>query len=72
MNSEPQNPLVTVVISTHNRGHLVGRAIASVLAQTFRNFELIIVDDASADNTGEVVAGFHDERIRYIRHETNK
>lgn len=72
MNSDTQSPVVSVVISTHNRAHLLPRAISSVLSQTYRDFELIIVDDASTDNTAEVVAGFHDERIKYIRHDANK
>lgn len=77
MNNDPQtsignDPAVTVVISTHNRAHLLGRAIRSVLAQTYPDYELLIVEDASTDNTKEVVAGFQDKRIRYIRHETNR
>lgn len=65
-------PKVSVVIPTYNRAHLLGRAIQSVLDQTYRDFEIIIVDDASSDNTEEVVKGFNDERIQYIRHEKNK
>ncbi len=65
-------PSVSVVISTYNRAHLVERAIRSVLNQTYRDFELIVVDDASGDNTREVVDNFHDERIRYMRHDDNK
>ena len=65
-------PLVSAVITAYNRAHLVGRAIDSVLAQTFEDFELVIVDDASQDNTEEVVAAYDDPRIRYIRNETNK
>jgi glycosyltransferase involved in cell wall biosynthesis len=44
--------LVSVIIPTYNRGHLLKRAVNSVLQQTFRDFELIVVDDASQDNTG--------------------
>ncbi len=65
-------PKVSVIIPTYNRAHLVGRAIQSVLDQTYRDFELIIVDDCSTDNTYEVVTGFHDERLRYIRHDKNR
>ncbi|MHB8117595.1 MAG: glycosyltransferase family 2 protein [Methanothrix sp.] len=65
-------PIVSVIISTYNRAYLVGRAIRSVLDQTYQDFELIVVDDGSADNTDEVVKGFNDLRIRYIRHEQNK
>jgi len=44
-------PKVSVIIPTYNRAHLVGRAIQSVLDQTYKDFELIVVDDGSIDNT---------------------
>ena len=65
-------PKVSVVIPTHDRAHLVGRAIRSVLAQTFQDFEIIVVDDCSVDNTKEVVQSLADSRIRYLRHEINR
>ena len=64
-------PLVSVAISTWNRAHLVGRAIRSALAQTFRDFELLVVDDGSTDATPGVLAGVDDERLRCVRHERN-
>jgi len=67
-----KNPTVSVIIPTYNRAHLVGRAIRSVLNQTYQDFEIIVVDDGSTDNTEEVVKGFNDGRIRYIRHDKNK
>jgi len=63
------NPTVSVIIPTYNRAGLVGRAIKSALNQTFENLEIIVVDDASIDNTIEVVKGFNDHRIKYIKHE---
>lgn len=65
-------PTVSVIISTYNRAHLLGRAIQSVLDQTYQDLEIIVVDDASTDNTEEIVSGFKDERIQYVRHEENK
>lgn len=69
-----KKPTVSVVIPTHNRAHLLPRAIRGVLAQTFRDFELIIVDDASDDNTVAVVRAFQssDTRVRYLRHDFNQ
>ena len=67
-----KTPKVSVIIPTYNRAHLVGRAIRSVLNQTYQDFEIIVVDDGSTDNTEEVVKSFNDPRIRYIRHEENK
>ena len=65
-------PRVSVIIPTFNRAHLLPNVVQSVLNQTFADFELIIVDDASTDNTQEVVESFSDPRIRYIKHEQNK
>lgn len=67
-----ERPGVSVVLPTHNRAGLLGRAIESVLKQSFRDFELIVVDDASVDETEQVVAGFDEPRIRYVRHSAQK
>lgn len=65
--TEPKiNPAVTVVIPTYNRAHFLKHTISSVLAQTFSDFELIIVDDGSTDNTADIVKQFSDPRIRFI------
>jgi glycosyltransferase involved in cell wall biosynthesis len=66
------HPTISVIIPTYNRSKLLGRAIQSVIDQTFADFELIVVDDASTDNTYEVVSAFEDQRIRFIRHEQNR
>jgi len=65
-------PQTSVVISTYNRAQRLRRAVNSVLTQTLDDFELIIVDNASMDQTPEVARGFNDPRVRYIRHERNK
>ena len=65
-------PRVSVAISTYNRAHLVGRAIRSALAQTVGDFELIVVDDGSADDTPAVLAAVGDPRLRIARHERNQ
>lgn len=67
----PDKPLVSIVMPTYNRAHVLPYAIQSVLNQTYTELELIIVDDNSADNTRDVVDSFRDERIRYIKNEPN-
>ena len=62
-----KNPTVSIIIATYNRAHYIGRAIQSVLNQTYQDFEVIIVNDASTDDTEEVVKSFNDERLRYIQ-----
>ncbi len=66
-----ESPQVSVVIPTYNRARLVARAIRSALAQTFDDFEVIVVDDGSTDDTERVVAGFDDPRVRYVPHSAN-
>jgi glycosyltransferase involved in cell wall biosynthesis len=58
--------LISVVIPTYNRAALLGRAIASVLAQTYPHLELIVVDDGSNDGTSGVVGAFRDPRVRFL------
>lgn len=65
------NPLISVIIPSYNRADILPRAISSVLEQTYSNFELIIVDDASTDTTEAVISNIKDERIKYIKHEKN-
>jgi glycosyltransferase involved in cell wall biosynthesis len=62
---------VSVIIPTYNRQHKIGAAIRSVLQQTFRDFELIVVDDASTDGTLDILDEFKDKRIRVVRHTRN-
>lgn len=56
----------SVVVCTYNRAHIVGRAIRSVLEQTWDDFELIVVDDGSVDDTAALVASFTDPRVRGV------
>ena len=65
-------PLVSVVLPTYNRARTLSRAINSVLSQSYRNLELIIVDDASTDDTAAVVGSIEDARIRYTRLPKNR
>jgi glycosyltransferase involved in cell wall biosynthesis len=66
-------PLISVVMPSFNRAHYISQAIESVLSQTYSQWELIIIDDASTDTTALIVANFikKDGRIRYIKNEVN-
>ncbi|MEI3218715.1 MAG: glycosyltransferase [Lachnoclostridium sp.] len=59
--------MVSVLMCTYNRENLLREAIESVLSQSYSDWELVIVDDGSTDESEKVVCSFHDERIRYIR-----
>ena len=65
-------PLVSVVLPTYNRARLLRRAAGSVLAQTHRNFELLVVDDASTNDTHALVEALDDDRIRFLQHAENQ
>ena len=66
-----KSPTVSVIIPTYNRAHLLGRSIQSVLDQTYQDFELIIVDDGSTDQTPKICEKFG-EKIKVITHPTNR
>lgn len=65
-------PLVSVIIPAYKQAAFLGEAIASVLNQSYTNLEVIVVDDASPDDTAAVVASFVDPRLRYIAHDRNR
>ena len=60
-------PLISVVIPTYNRVHLIGEALESVFAQTFKDYEVILIDDGSTDGTEESVKKNFAGRLRYVR-----
>lgn len=63
--------MISVIIPSYNRAKTIGRSIESVLNQTYKEIEVIIVDDCSTDDTREIVEGYEDERIKYVRNEKN-
>ena len=63
--------LVSIIMPAYNCEHFIADSIRSVLAQTYTNWELLVVDDCSTDNTAEVVASFTDPRIHYQRNTHN-
>jgi glycosyltransferase involved in cell wall biosynthesis len=71
MNNSAESPLVTFVIPCYKLAHLLPECVNSILGQTFTNFEVLIMDDNSPDNTAEVAKSFQDPRVRHIRNEPN-
>jgi glycosyltransferase involved in cell wall biosynthesis len=66
------SPIVSVVIPAYNQAGFLGAAIQSVLDQTFTDFELIVVNDASPDHTDQIVKQFADPRLKYVVHKQNR
>ena len=67
-----RQPLVSVILPSFNHASYVAEAVASVLDQSMADLELIVVDDASTDDTPDIVAGFDDPRLRLLRMESNR
>ncbi|MBS1486273.1 MAG: glycosyltransferase family 2 protein, partial [Bacteroidetes bacterium] len=65
-------PLFTIVIPSYNRGHLILKAIRSVLSQTFNDFEIIVVDDGSTDDTESVVKKLSNQKLKYYKIENSE
>ena len=63
--------LVSIIMPAYNCGRFIKESIDSVLAQTYTNWELLIVDDCSTDNTKAIVSTYDDKRIRYMRNPQN-
>lgn len=68
---EAAQPLVSVVIPTYNHAHFLGRALRSVLDQTYSNWEAIVIDNHSRDNTDQVIQSFNDPRISTLKIHNN-
>lgn len=67
----PDKPLVSICIPTYNRAGMIREAIETSLGQSYRNIEVIVVDNNSSDNTEEVVKSYQDPRLRYVKNERN-
>jgi glycosyltransferase involved in cell wall biosynthesis len=72
--SDQLHPVVSVIVPAHNYGHFIGSALDSLAAQTFENWECVVVDDGSTDNTSEVVQAYahKDARVRYLHQENSR
>jgi len=65
-------PFFSIVIPTYNRAEYINKAVQSLLSQTFSDFEIIIIDDASTDDTEDIIQSYDDKRIVYIKNAANK
>ena len=65
------DPLVSGLLPVYNEENYIRQAIDSLLEQTYNNFELIIVDDCSTDNSSDIINSYSDTRIRYIKNDKN-
>lgn len=63
--------LISIALPAYNAGDYIGECLDNLLAQTYPNFEIILIDDCSTDHTAQVVAGYKDSRIRYFKNEKN-
>ncbi len=70
-NQNSGNPLVTVLLPVHNAAAFLADAINSILSQTFSDFELLIINDGSTDESKKIIESFNDKRIRFVENETN-
>lgn len=66
------NPIVSIIIPTYNRSKYIKKAIESCINQTYKNIEIIIIDDFSSDNTKKIIEKFFDNRIKYYKNSSNK
>ena len=65
------SPLVSVLMPVYNAGAFLNEAVESILNQTYKNLELIIINDGSTDNTEDRIKSFKDSRIKYFKNENN-
>lgn len=68
---EEEDPLVSIVMAAYNEERFISEAIDSMLNQTYNNFEFIIINDGSTDNTEQIILSYPDPRIRYVKNEQN-
>lgn len=70
-NDKDRNPLISIIMPTFNRVNFLKKAIKSIQKQTYDNFELIVVDDASTDNTENLISSLRDNRLIYVKNPKN-
>lgn len=66
-----QNPIISVILPVYNGEKYISKSIESILNQTIKDFELIIINDGSTDNTDDIICSYDDSRIIYLKNDTN-
>src|SRR5699024_7007376 len=66
MKKNKMSALISIIIPTFNRAHLIGETLDSIIAQTYQNWECIVVDDGSTDNTDEVLKAYCEKDPRFV------
>ena len=72
MNTPPTRPSVTVILPVYNGSAYLQEALDSIFAQTFQDYELLVIDDGSTDHTPEILQSVSDPRLRVVTHQTNE
>ena len=72
MNNIIENPLISVLLSVYNDDKNIKKSIDSILSQSYKNIELLIIDDCSTDKTYEIINEIKDSRVRIFRNKDNK
>lgn len=65
------NDLISIIMPSYNTGKYIKDSIDSIIAQTYKNWELIIIDDCSTDNSNEIIESYSEPRIRLLKNKTN-
>ena len=70
--NEEQSPLVSIVLPVYNGEKYLAESLGSVFAQTYQNWELVIINDGSTDGTENLILKYQDKRIKYLPNDGNK
>ena len=66
------DPHISVIMPVYNEGRFLNEAIESILSQTYSNFEFIVIDDGSTDNSLKIIKSYDDQRLLILQHDSNK
>jgi len=72
MRKERLSPEVSIIVPTFNRAHCIERSLTSLLKQVYQDFEVIVVDDGSTDQTLQLISQIRDQRVQCVQHPENR